>query len=193
MKEIFWHKISVFSREEYRDEGNWLGNCTDPKSLYEKVVARPHDFLSYISITTFDGEVVEPAIDDDSFWKVIPFTYDKLDFVTSMVDLCYVLVIPERLQNQGIRSISAVTEPIGIKISPPGYFYLNYDIKEQPIYPDNWLDLILDYQINNFIKIGRDEPCIPDPSFNRDDCVFKQMLNVSTKPLCIIVSLGYKN
>ena len=137
--------------------------------------------------------MIEPSIDDDSFWKVIPFTYDKLDFVTSMVDLCYVLVIPERLQNQGIRSISAVTEPIGIKISPPGYFYLNYDIKEHHIYLDNWLDIILDYQINNFIKIGRDEPCIPDPSFNRDDCVFKQMLNVSTKPLCIIVSLGYKN
>ena len=152
-------------REEYY-EGNWSGNCTDPKSLYEKVVARPHDFLSYISITTFDGEVVEPAIDDDSFWKVIPFTYDKLDFVTSMVDLCYALVIPEKLQIQGVRSISAVTEAIGIKISPPGYFYLNYDIKEQPIYPDNWLDIILDYQINNFIKIGSDEPCIPDPSFN---------------------------
>ena len=110
--------------------------------------------------------------------------------MTTMVDLCYVLVIPERLQNQGIQSISAVTESIGIKISPPGYFYLNYDIKEQPIYPDNWLDLILDYQINNFIKIGRDEPCIPDPSFNRDDCVFKQILYVSTKPLWLIVSLG---
>ena len=180
MKEIFWHIISVFSREEYRDEGNWLGNCTDPKSLYEKVVVRPHDFLYYISITTFDGEVVEPSIDDDSFWKVIPLSYIKLDVWSSMVEICYELVIPERLQNQGIRSINAVTEPIDIKISPPGYFYLNYDIREQSIFSDNWLDLILDYQINNFIKIGRDEPCIPDPSFNRDDCVFKQMLNVST-------------
>ena len=176
-------------REEYY-EGNWLGNCTDPKSLYEKVVARPHEFLDWIEITTFDGEVIEPSIDDDSYWKLRPFTYDKLDYYTSMVDLCYALVIPERLQTQGIRSISAVAEAIGIKISPPGYLYLNYDIKEHHIYYDNWLDIILDYQINNFIKIGRDEPCIPDPSFNRDDCVFKQMLNVSTKPLCLIESLG---
>ena len=80
MKEIFWHIISVFSREEYRDEGNWLGNCTDPKSLYEKVVVRPHEFLDWIEITTFDGEVIEPSIDDDSYWKLRPFTYDKLDY-----------------------------------------------------------------------------------------------------------------
>ena len=180
MKEIFWHIISVFSREEYRDEGNWLGNCTDPKSLYEKVVVRPHEFLDWIEITTFDGEVIEPSIDDDSYWKLRPFTYDKLDYYTSMVDLCYALVIPENLQTHGIRSISAVAEAIGIKISPPGYLYLNYDIKEHHIFYDTWLNIILDYQINNFLKIG-DEDCNPDPSFNRDDCVFKQVLNVSIK------------
>ena len=123
--------------------------------------------------------MVEPSIDDDSFWKLRPFTYDKLDYYTSMVDLCFALVIPERLQTQGIRSISAVAEAIGIKISPPGYLYLNYDIKEHHIFYDTWLNIILDYQINNFLKIGN-EDCNPDPSFNRDDCVFKQLVNVST-------------
>ncbi len=175
--------LLTFSREEYISyeyEGNWLGNCTDPKSLYEDIILRPHEFLYYIAITTFDGEVIEPSIEDDSFWKETAFTYDELDYTSSMVDLCYALVIPKRLQNKGIRSISAQTEVINLKISPPGYLYQNRDIKQHLIDYDTWLDITMDYQINNFIKIG-DEDCIPDPSFNRDDCFFTQLLHVSTQ------------
>ena len=37
----------------------------------------------------------------------------------------------------------------------------------------------LDYQIDNVLKIG-DEYCHPDPSFNRDECVTKQLLDVKS-------------
>ena len=180
---VIFKQCAIFSREEYISyeyEGNWLGNCTDPKSLYEDIIVRPHEFLFWITITTFDGEVIEPSIEDDSFWKETAFTYDELDYTSSMVDLCYALVIPERLQNKGIRSISAQTEVINLKISPPGYLYQNRDIKQHLIDYDTWLDITMDYQINNFIKIG-DEDCIPDPLFNRDDCFFKQLICVSTQ------------
>ena len=172
--------FSIFSREEYFWDGNWLGNCTDPKSLFEDIVVQPHEFIFWIAISTFEGEDIEPSNEDDSFWKPTDFTHDKLDDKGRyVVELCYALVIPERLQKQGIRSIVALTNEATLKISPPRYFYQNHDIKQNELVINTRLDISMDYQINHFLKVG-DEDCISDPSFNRDDCVFKQLLHVST-------------
>ena len=174
----------IFFSEEYFLDGNWLGNCTDPKSLLEDIVVRPIEFIFWTAISTFDGEVVTPSNDDDSFWKPTDFSHDKYDDEGYVVEICYALVIPESLQKQGIRKIVTISSEATLKISPPGYLYQNHDIKQNELVRNTQLDISMDYQINNFLKIG-DEDCIPDPWFKRDDCVFKQLLNVSFKTLLI--------
>ena len=103
------------------------------------------------------------------------------------VDLCYAFIIPERMQKQGIQLIEVRTKRhTFLAIAPPGYLYQNWDVLEFiPI--TSMLQMKLEYQINNFIKIGN-EDCVPDPLFNRDDCFFKQLIRVSTTTRCLKIT-----
>ena len=104
--------------------------------------------------------------------------YALIDAMGYEVDLCYAFIIPERMQKQGIQLIEVRTKRhTFLAIAPPGYLYQNWDVLEFiPI--TSMLQMKLEYQINNFIKIG-DEDCVPDPLFNRDDCVLEQLIQVS--------------
>ena len=104
--------------------------------------------------------------------------YALIDAMGYEVDLCYAFIIPERMQKQGIQLIEVRTKrQTFLAIAPPGYLYQNWDVLEFiPI--TSMLQMKLEYQINNFIKIGN-EDCVPDPLFNRDDCVLEQLIQVS--------------
>ena len=64
-----------------------------------------------------------------------------------------------------------------MKVSPPGYLHQNSDVRSRVMQFGEDAYLELEYQIDNVLKIG-DEDCHPDPSFDRDECVIKQLLNV---------------
>ena len=178
----------LFSREEYFWEGNWLGNCTDPKRLYEELVIRPYEFIDSIAVRTFEGEEFDIPNDDDSFWKPTDFINRYEDY-PNIVEACYGLVIPEKLQMQGIRLVAGSIYNAHLAITPPRYLYQNLDIEFT--YITSWLEIKMDYQINNFMKIG-DEDCIPDPLFNRNDCVLKQLLHVCTTLKIFFCPLQFK-
>ena len=140
----------------------------------------------------------------DSLWKTVDFVYDPVSFnrTDPIADVCYELKVPKSLQAQGIQFIEVELnsgdgnleigqngvqmlaaggefdqETAYVKVSPPGYLHQNIDVRSRP---SEWsLDQIieLDYQIDNVLKIG-DENCHPDPLFNRDECVTKQLLDV---------------
>ena len=94
------------------------------------------------------------------------------------------------MQLLGIQTVNIVTkyqnpqEPSYITINPPGYLQANPDIKKKNIdllgltnNSAKYLSLDLVHQIDNFLKIG-DENCIPDSTYNRDDCVNEQIRQV---------------
>ena len=65
-----------------------------------------------------------------------------------------------------------------LKISPPEYFLQNSEIAHIQMNEGTIVRIMLDYEINNFLKIGN-EYCNPDPLYKRDECALKQLLNVS--------------
>ena len=82
-------------------------------------------------------------------------------------------------------------QPIDLIISPPGYFHHNFEIKKKVLWSSRALDFDLEYQIDNFLTIGN-EYCNPELSYNRDECVTKQMLNVKTKELKPKIIFNYR-
>ena len=175
----------IFFRDDYFKEGNWLGNCNDPTSLYEEIDIRPHEFIEEITYKTLEGEEYNDIGYNELLWKPKDFINrgdkyktPKTEHFDYEVDLCYAFIIPERMQKQGIQLIDVNTKrPTFLAIAPPGYLYQNWDgLEFIPIKMDTQMKL--EYQIHNFIKIG-DEDCVPDPLFNRDDCVLKQLIQVS--------------
>ena len=164
--------------------------CMDPKKLLEKAFLKPDQFITEIQISTFQGEDIflgwSTNLSTPTF-KIVDFVYDPLTFEKHdpKVTSCYELIVPEMLQRDGIQSIFITLNLLHwdaldtsfIKISPPGYFHQNSDVKRRDI--DNAIERSSDlvYQIDNFLKIG-DEDCNPEPSYNRDECVIEQLLNV---------------
>ena len=84
-------------------------------------------------------------------------------------------------------AFNGVVRP-NIKISPPGFLHQNIDVRTRKspglFQTITWIEL--DYQIDNILT---DENCNPDPSFNRDECVTKQLLNVVIKLLKMCASI----
>ena len=165
-------------------------DCMDPKKLLEKAFLKPDQFITGIQISTFKGEDI--VLDWSTnlsipMFKIVDFVFDHLTFEKDdpKITSCYELVIPEILLKDGIQSIFITLNLLNwnaldtsfIKISPPGYFHQNSDVKRRDI--ENSIERSSDlvYQIDNFLKIG-DEDCNPDPSYNRDECVIDQLLNV---------------
>ena len=54
---------NISSLEDYK-MGNWIGNCSDPKQLFEDAVAKSHQIMNFVHYRTFDdkdqerGEIV---------------------------------------------------------------------------------------------------------------------------------------
>lgn len=203
-------------REDYIYHGKWVGtgpskNCTDPKILFENAIQQPSECINDVAITTFQGDNIFLSwMNDsfDSFWKPVDFVYDLVNFENGdpMVSFCYELIVPKRLQIQGVKSIYVKTQDVSvIKISPPGYLHQNSDVQgtllrgiaqfsvdflnlippaylhqnnTDRIQLDQYVSVDLEYQIDNFLLIG-EEYCNPDPLYSRDECAIKQLLNVN--------------
>ena len=170
-------------------------NCTDPKRLFQNVIQKPTDFIHTVWIKTFGIEKLKFTKSDDSFdslWHPMDFVHDPIDFGSSkpISTLCYELIIPKSLQALGIQAVRIETEHYSgnylipfeglVKVSPPGYFYQNSDIEATYVNSFGKLDIHLEHQVDIFLKVG-DETCDPDPLYNRDECVLKQLLSVTIK------------
>ena len=136
-----------------------------------------------------------------SLWKPIDFVYDPVSFshfnpddpheYDPIVSVCYELNVPISQQTQGMQTtdiaFNGVVRP-NMKISPPGFLHQNIDVRTRKspglFQTITWIEL--DYQIDNILT---DENCNPDPSFNRDECVTKQLLNVVIKLLKMCASI----
>ena len=46
---------NITSIEEYK-MGNWIGNCSDPKQLFEDAVAKSHQIVNFVHYHTFDDK-----------------------------------------------------------------------------------------------------------------------------------------
>ena len=178
--------------------------CTDPKLLREAITPKPEEFIYEMSINTFLGERItfcgawdwETYCTDSvkSLWKSIDFVYDPVSFTQynpnvpfdfnqydPIVSVCYELNVPISQQTQGIQNIIIeINHDIrpNIKISPPGYLHQNIDVRTRHLeweFDTTWIEL--EYQIDHILT---DENCHPDPSFNRDECVTKQLLDVKS-------------
>ena len=182
--------ILLIFRRDYFHGGQWVSEiCTDPELLFLNAIHTPGEFINEIKISTFQGESVvwsnESAM--NSILKLVDFVYNPITFEEHdpTTTSCHELIVPKRLQTQGIQFIHFdFIEPDEtfyfdnfIKISPPGYLHQNSDVKRKSIQLEKHVSLELEYQIENFFTIG-DEYCDPDPAYNRDECVMKQLLNV---------------
>ena len=133
-------------------------------------------------------------VDFDSLWNPVDFVYNPVTFNMDepIVTSCYELMIPESIHRQGIQYIflmfpsqnifSQSQEDFNVpdavvRISSPNYFYQNSAVKVVPILGLSSTTFDIDYRIENFIKVGN-EACDPDPSYNRDECVIKQLQEV---------------
>ena len=173
---------------QYSRGGKWVGvgseDCTDPKLLRKAITEKPEEIFSEVSIYTFLGGSFDFQKDSfDSLWKPIDFVYNPVSFnrYYPIVSVCYELNVPKGLQTKGIQFIDMKMRRGGfydfVKISPPGYLHQNIDIRPRQIVFLNDVTFELDYQVDNVLKVG-DDNCHPDPSFDRDECVIKQLLNV---------------
>lgn len=120
----------------------------------------------------------------NSFWNPLDFVYDSVTFeqYAPISAFCYELVVPKKLQSQGIKFIDirmGWSEPEFIKISPPGFLYQNSAV-ETKYSKGEILMLNIEYEIDNVLDIGEGQTCNPDPSYSRDECVINQLLNVKT-------------
>ena len=46
---------NITSIEEYK-MGNWIGNCSDPKQLFEDAVAKSHQTIKFVDYRTFGNQ-----------------------------------------------------------------------------------------------------------------------------------------
>ena len=208
---FFRNEASDAYNRKGRWVGTGPENCTDPKLLREAITKKPDEFLSEVSINTLEGKNISYSANAsalannslDSLWKPVDFVYDPVSFnrYDPIVSICYELNLPKNLQMQGIQFIDikmarsyeelvnqgnsgggppGSNEGTFMKVSPPGYLHQNIDVRSRVMQFSMDAYFELEYQIDNVLKIG-DEDCHPDPSFDRDECVTKQLLNVKTK------------
>ena len=184
--------------------------CLDPKWVIENTLDEPKKFIKEVNISTFQGEHVHLDWTNglsNSSLNVVDFVYDSVNFEEfyPLITSCYELIVPQRLLSDGIQNIVVVLNGIygvsSVVLNSPGYLYQNSNNKRrilnldgnEPNLPSGMsfgLSFELVHQIDNFLKIG-DEQCNEDPSYNRDECVIEQLLQIWMERYgCIPPSLG---
>ena len=184
--------------EKYKadNDEDCVYNCSDTKNI----LGNPIDHFHEVHILSFQGkQFTFLNTSMNALWKPVDFVYDvdNTNDEYPLVALCYELVLPVNVQSQGIKLIQIFlkTTFIGfMNLRPPGFFYQNSDatrikIPEILDFPRKY-SVDLEYEIDRFLKIG-EEPCNPDPLYDRDKCVIDQMLEYSMKLHgCIPPSFG---
>ena len=78
----------MFCRDDYFG-GNWLGNCSDPTSLYEEIRIRPHEFIDELNYRTIEGEEYYDDGYNESLWKPKDFINRADKYAVDGVDFGY--------------------------------------------------------------------------------------------------------
>lgn len=153
----------------YKYFGQWLGNCTDPKALYEKLVIPSEDLIDNITYSFFSGP---PMIFNESL------SYGQLSWSHSGSDVfgrCYHL---EHSKTINARSISEIViqfkQDVEVFVHSPGIWKSTVQLISKEILPG----------VRNFLMIRHDgfhmldylgEPCIVDEAYDFDECNAKEL------------------
>ena len=149
---------------QYKYFGQWIGNCSDPKALYEKLVIPRNDLIDNITYTFFSGP---PSIFNQS-------TLNELSWSQSGSDVfgrCYHLKHSKAIIKD--RSISEIViqfkQDVEAFVHSPGIWKSTIQMLSFEIHAGFW----------NFLNIRHDgfhmldylgEPCVMDEAYDFDQC-----------------------
>ena len=153
--------------DEY--ETKWVGYgddgaCTDPQLLWESVVIKLEDMVSYVRFQYYPGGKEEKYTIDQM--QNIVFTLDSDD------GRCFSLIPPSEMIKQGIRSVKIGFVSLSkISIHAPGAY--EYEFDKQGVIT-NKLDGKKSYYmvVHELYEMldDKSEPCIEDPKYKKDYC-----------------------
>lgn len=141
--------------------GDWKGNCSDPKELYEKLAVPLEDMVDYMQFQFFiSSEVKHFDRPHVSFnWSKITLDHQR----------CYTLESPREFVKFGIsRMVFQFKTEVEFYIHSPGLLKSGYP-KKVAMEPQKSVNFVVKHDIFHMLDyLG--EPCIDDPDYVMDDC-----------------------
>ena len=159
---------------DYRKHGKWVGNasldlnCTNPKALFESIVTKPEDIISYITYGYFDKS--ETTFETEKATSVSSNIMSHVDI--DNYGRCYTFSPTEKMIKSGINKII-----VGIRKKLIIYFHTNGmfekgfhdDITQMLALPSKEMFMDLDFIVYKMLDFGG-LPCETEPEFNQDYC-----------------------
>ena len=152
--------------DEY--ETKWVGygddvTCTDPKLLWESVVVKLEDIVSYVEFKYYQGRKEDKYTIDQIQNKV--FALDSND------GRCYSLIPTSEMIKQGIRSVKLGFVSFSkIYIHTSGAY--KYEAAKQGVIiirMGRKAYYMIDQEHHEMLD-DKSEPCIEDPNYEKDSC-----------------------
>ena len=150
--------------------GLWASQtCPDPEMNYHGIYDVPKLLLQAIR---YSNGSYSPRITSFSNFRVYPKNV-KPQNIHHVNDLrCYTISLPESIKNTSISKLLISTkESIFMKIHTKGMFFTEGKFIEVL---NEMMDADLTYEIFKQINT-KDQSCIEDPSYQKDDCIVEQI------------------
>lgn len=157
--------------EEYEEGANWVGtgdeNCTNPKLLWESIVAKLEDLISFVEFDYYDGTKMILDGTEDKFNMV---NAKKFSSVDSEWGRCYRIMPTLQMIRKGIRKIELQFLSLcKLNVHTPGIFKTG----RSKTHMKNELRMKLVYEFApEFYEMLDDDgkPCNKDSMYEKDDC-----------------------
>ena len=153
-----------------------MKNCTDPKLLYENIVAKAEDFIAYIWYYYFNKDKpdkIRPSDKNaDKIWKSIDLKkYGR----------CYTAQPTHEMMKFGIKKVSLILWARSfIFFHNPGMLTTDRQKNVIDIAPKQKFYIDLEYEVFHMLDFGGG-PCInskEDPNYQKDICAHEKLFKV---------------
>ena len=174
MIKLFDVIINQNSGHDYYTHGKWVGNatldenCTDPKALFESIVTKLEDLLSFIAYRYFDASETTHEYATTAPSKIIRSHVDTNDH-----GRCYTFSPTNQMIKSGIKQII-----LGVRKKSRIYFHTNGMFANKAhrhmtrilAIPSEGMNVDLDFTVYDMLDFGG-QPCEIEPTFHQDACM----------------------
>ena len=155
-----WLFVFLYSHDNYRDKGQWVGNCSSAQILYETLANDTLNLIQSAGPQSYFSKKVNGNELQETQYLMIPI--DR-----KFYGRCYTI----RMTEPNIRAFRIIFNQF-VKI----YFHSYGQMKTKPprvytkAYPTEKKTITLEYDVFKFLST-RSEPCVEDIDYNEDECI----------------------
>ena len=146
------------SYSDYSKEGKWFSeNCTDPKLLYESIVAKPNELLKSLYFQYYDKEDIDEITDFEKNVSEIWSTVDDYQY-----GRCVQINPTNEMISYGIRKVDLkFRSPVKVMFQTLGDFETSRLLSNsnEPEW-GSYIRIDIDYEVFDLLDFGG-QPCTP--------------------------------